>query len=288
MALITTGLQKLLLAAGLSTTLAVMSCSEQSSESAEPTPKNTITAEQIGFTDTPFLPDANWRVHDANRPHPTVVAPGGAQYAPPSDAIILFDGSDLSEWTGKEGRAANWLIEDGAMVIPARADRADRADIVSARAFGDVQLHLEWRAPLQLDKKSQGRGNSGIFFMERYEVQILDSYENITYADGQASALYGWKPPLVNAARAPGEWQSYDIIFEAPEFAEDGALLEPAFVTVFHNGVLTQHRQAFLGATTYRAVAEYSAHEPVGRLLLQDHSNPVAFRNIWVRELKLD
>lgn len=232
--------------------------------------------EPVGYEDTPVLPGSEWRVHDKHRPVPPVVTPGEAG-SPPSDAIVLFDGQDLAAWTA-EGGAAKWGIEEGAMVVNGSGSIQTRA------SFGDLQLHLEWSAPRELQGDSQGRGNSGVFLMGRYEVQILDSYQNRTYADGQAAALYGQRPPDVNAMRPPGEWNTYDIVFGAPRFAGD-KLERPARVTVFHNGVLVQDAQEFLGATTHRAVAAYSPHAPTGPIQLQDHGNPVRFRNVWVREL---
>lgn len=258
--------------------LLLAGCTNSTAESAEnPVP--------TGYSDTPYLPDSPWRVHDIERPRPGIITPGEAYGAPPSDAIILFDGSDLSEWRTDSDDGSLWPISNGAMTVP--VDDGITQNLISKRAFGDVQLHIEWRSPESLVSNSQGRGNSGVFFLEKYEIQILDSYDNPSYADGQASALYGSQPPLVNASRKPGEWQVYDIIFEAPEFDVDGRLLSPAYVTVFHNHILTQYRQAYLGTTVWREVAMYTAHEPKGSILLQDHSNPVSYRNIWVRELSL-
>lgn len=232
--------------------------------------------EPIGYTDTPLLPDGRWRVHDAARPRPEVVKPGDGGSAP-SDAVILFDGKDLSPWESA-GKAAGWTLSDGAMVVNGTGNLRTR------EAFGDVQLHLEWASPAKVEGASQGRGNSGVFLMERYEVQILDSFENPSYADGQAAALYGQCPPRVNACRAPGEWQSYDIVFKAPRFDGD-KLLSPAMVTVIHNGVVVHAGEAFLGATAHRSVASYSAHAAQLPIVLQDHGNPVRFRNIWARRL---
>jgi len=229
-------------------------------------------APPVGYDDTPRLPDSKWHVHDVDRPRPRVVEPGAGPGAPPSDAIVLFDGSGLGEWQG-----GPWKVENGYMEVNGTGS------MQTSRHFGDCQLHLEWSSPADVQSASQGRGNSGVFFMGRYEVQILDSYDNVSYADGQAAALYGQCPPLVNASRPPGEWQSYDIIFAAPRF--DGAELEaPARVTVLHNGVVVHHARYMLGATAHRAVAEYSAHGP-GPIQLQDHGNPVRFRNVWVRPL---
>jgi len=230
-------------------------------------------APRVGYDDTPFLPGTSWRVHDGERPQPRVVQPGTPSSAPPSDAIVLFDGDDLDAWEG-----GPWRLVDGAMEV------AGTGDVSTREAFGDVQLHLEWRTPEVLEGEGQGRGNSGVFLMDRYEIQVLDSHENPTYADGQAGALYGQHPPDVNASRAPGAWQSYDVVFEAPRF-EAGVLTRPARATVFHNGVLVQHARELLGATAHKQVAAYAPHEPEAPLRLQDHGNPVRFRNIWVRRL---
>ena len=230
----------------------------------------------VGYTDTPKLPESRWRVHDAERPRPGAVTPG-EHGAAPSDAIVLFDGTDLSEWTSG-GEAAEWRLVDGAMEVNGRGS------IETRRRFGDVQLHLEWRTPEEPQSSSQGRGNSGVFLMRRYEVQILDSFENESYADGQAAALYGQRPPLVNASRGPGAWQSYDILFRAPRFS-NGTLTSPAVATVIHNGVVVHHAAEFLGATRHRAVAAYEPHAAALPIGLQDHGNPIRFRNIWVRPL---
>ncbi|MDH4063554.1 MAG: DUF1080 domain-containing protein [Acidobacteriota bacterium] len=211
-------------------------------------------------------------------PVPAVVDPGGPGKAP-SDAVVLFDGRDLSEWRGKDGDAP-WTVGDGAMTVA-----AGTGDIVTRRAFGDAQVHLEWRTPSVVRGVSQERGNSGVFLMERYEVQVLDSYENPTYANGQAASVYKQFMPLVNVARPPGVWQTYDIVFGAPRFKADGALDRPATLTVLHNGVLVQNHVTLEGATTYIGKPSYSRHAGKAPLMLQDHGNPVSFRNIWVREL---
>lgn len=232
-----------------------------------------------GYDDTPLLPGTKWRVHDLERPYPPVVTPGeSAPAEPPSDAIVLFDGTDLAQWEAGSEKA-RWELVDGAMVVNGTGS------IQTVQEFGDCQLHLEWASPAEVESESQGRGNSGVFMMGRYEIQILDSHENPTYADGQAAALYGQEPPMVNASRPPGEWQSYDIVFEAPRFDGD-ELVEPARVTVVHNGVVVHHRVEFLGATAHRAVATYASHAEVGPIVLQDHGNPVRFRNVWVRPLE--
>ena len=244
---------------------------------------------------TPFLPGDEWRVHDSTRPLPTVVNPGTGSViefaAPPSDAIVLFDGSDdLSAWTPQVEGADLWPVVDGVLMTNASGDRAAEGVQVSGlktkESYGDVQLHLEFRVPVtSTGATGQQYGNSGVYFMEKYEVQVLNSHENETYADGSAASLYGWKPPLVNASRPPGEWQSYDIVFEAPEFDADGALLAPAYVTMFHNGVLVHNRQELLGITIWRAVATYAAHAAKLPFALQHHGETVHYRNIWLRPL---
>jgi hypothetical protein len=235
-----------------------------------------------GYTDTPMLPDGKWRVHDATRPHPTVVDPGPATgpVPAPKDAIVLFDGSSLTEWRSNDSEA-KWVVADGCMTVNGTGD------IRTVREFGDCQLHIEWASPAKVESESQGRGNSGVFFFERYEVQILDSFENVTYADGQAGSLYGQNPPLVNACRKPGEWQTYDIVFRAPRFGPEGGLLQPARVTLFHNGVLAHLDRPMWGATAHRSLPSYKAHAQKGPIKLQDHGNPVRFRNVWIRELDL-
>jgi hypothetical protein len=235
-----------------------------------------------GFKDTPMLPGGQWRVHDADRPAPVAVAPAAAPGGPPADAIVLFDGRSLDAW--KPDRIA-WPIENGALIIPSRAKSGGENNLVSKQSFGDVQMHLEFRSPNPPTKSSQDRGNSGIWFMQRYELQILDGYRNPTYADGTVGGVYGWKPPLVNPARKPGEWQTYDIVFERPRFAADGSLVRPAYVTALLNGVLVQNHQAMLGTTNWRHVARYTAHPDAAPIQLQDHDSPVAFRNIWIRPL---
>ncbi|MDA8743635.1 DUF1080 domain-containing protein [Rubripirellula amarantea] len=206
---------------------------------------------------------------------PRVVDPGESDDAPPSDAIVLFDGSDLSEWENAE----TWKIEDGAMVVGSKA-------IVSKQSFGDIQLHAEWSAPTPAKGEGQGRGNSGIFLMNRYEIQVLDSFENPTYFDGQAGGIYKQTPPAVNATRPPGQWNTYDIFWTAPRFNEDGSLKSPAYITAVHNGVLIQNHFELKGDTPYNRPPKYTAHPEKGPIGIQDHGNPVKFRNIWVREFK--
>lgn len=241
-----------------------------------------------GYTDTPFLPGGKWRVHDDARPRPVVVTPGKTASEAPSDAIVLFDGTSLDEWVmDKDNATADWIVKDGFMEVPPKGHGVG-GYIKTKREFSDVQLHIEFATPEKVEGNSQGRGNSGVFFLGAFELQILDSYENESYADGQASALYGYKPPLVNAVRKPGEWQTYDIVFEAPKWDAEGNLLKKAYITVFHNGVVTHNRQPYLGATGHKSVANYNTVRESGPIKLQDHGNPTRFRNIWVRELNLN
>jgi len=212
-------------------------------------------------------------------PVPPKVTAGETDNAPPSDAIILFDGKDLNEWTSNSGGLAEWIVEDGAMTVKPRTGA-----IKTKQKFGDFQLHIEWRAPTEIVGEGQGRGNSGIFMMEKYELQVLDSYVSKTYSNGQAGSMYKQSIPLVNACKAPGEWQSYDVIFMAPVFTEKGDLKAPARITVFHNGVLIQNNFELKGPTEYNRIPMYEPHGK-GSLMLQDHGNPVSYRNIWVREL---
>ena len=238
--------------------------------------------EKPGYTDTPMLPGGQWHVHDPDRPYPEVVTPGKQPGGAPSDAVVLFDGTSLDAF---EPQATPWPIADGAMTSTPPASRQGGNGLTTKDNFGDVQLHLEFRSPNPPKGTSQDRGNSGIYFMEKYEIQILDGYENETYADGTVGSIYAWKPPLVNPSRPPGEWQSYDIVFERPHFGPDGKLQRPAYITAFLNGVLVQNRQAFLGPTSWRAVAKYEPHGDAAPIHIQDHNSPVSFRNIWVRRL---
>lgn len=240
-----------------------------------------------GYTDTPLIPGTQWHVHDPRRPQPAMVENGGAVTTPaPSDAIVLFDGTGLDQWAGTENGPAHWPVVQGELRT-SRASGGAGGGIRTKESFGDIQLHIEFRAPDPDEGEGQRQGNSGLFFMGRYELQVLDSFENPVYPDGQAAALYGQRPPLVNASSPSREWHSYDIIFEAPHFAEDGSLTEPAYITVLHNGVLVQNRTAYQGATSHRQVAQYSAHSAEAPLAIQDHGQLVAFRNIWVRRLDL-
>jgi len=232
-------------------------------------------------------PPKEWGIHDMNRPQPKVIEPGTASTPdqpgkPPSDATVLFDGKDLSRWRAdKDGGPAGWKVENGYMEVV-----KGTGGIHTEQGFGDVQLHIEWRTPAPPHGEGQERGNSGVFLMGLYEIQVLDSYENKTYADGQVSAVYGQYPPLVNAARPPGQWQSYDIIFHGPRFGKDGKVLRPARVTVFHNGVLVQDNVELSGPTAHGQRPPYKPQPEKLPLALQDHGHPVRYRNIWIRELK--
>lgn len=222
-----------------------------------------------------------WKVHDLERPRPTVVTPGRTATDAPSDAVILFDGRSLDGWRDDDGAAARWTVRDGYMQTVPGAGA-----VTSARAFGDMQLHVEWATPSPPVGRGQDRGNSGVIIMGRYEVQVLDSHENTTYADGQAGSIYGQHPPLVNASRPAGEWQSYDIIFRRPRWARGGALVSPARMTVFHNGVLVQDNAELWGGTNWLQFDPYEPHADSLPITLQDHDHPVRYRNIWVRPLR--
>lgn len=227
-----------------------------------------------------------WGIHDMERPLPPVVRPGpaGAPLPVPSDAVVLFDGKDLSQWEDSKGGLAKWKIEDGTMEVVAKT-----GSIRTKKGFGDCQLHIEWATPAVVSGEGQGRGNSGVFLMDLYEVQVLDSYNNRTYADGTAAAIYGQYPPLVNASRKPGEWQVYDIIFHRPRFDAEGKVIQPAQMTVLHNGILVHDNVVLTGPTDLSGLPvrpPYKAHADKLPISLQDHGNPVRYRNIWLRELE--
>ena len=211
-------------------------------------------------------------------PEPRMVDPGGAG-APPADAIVLFDGTGLDAWRHADGEAA-WEVHDGVMTVAPGA-----GNLYTRQGFGDVQLHVEWRTPDVIEGEGQGRGNSGLFLMNRYEVQVLDSFNNRTYSNGQAASIYKQHIPQVNASRAPGQWQTYDILFEAPRFGAAGEVESPATMTVLHNGVLVQHHVTLRGSSVFVGEPAYEPHSAREPIQLQDHRNPVSFRNIWVREL---
>ena len=212
-------------------------------------------------------------------PVPPVVTPGEGTAAP-SDAIILFDGTNLNEWTNAKGETAGWTVADGCVSV-----KAGTGKIKTKRGFGDCQLHIEWRAPAEVKGEGQGRGNSGIFLQDRYEVQVLDYYNNKTYSNGQTGSIYKQSIPLVNACKKPGEWQVYDIIYVAPRFSENGRIAVPAHITVLHNGVLILNNAEIRGTTSHIGLPEYISHSMKEPLSLQDHGNPVSYRNIWIREL---
>ena len=246
---------------------------------AQTKPKEIEIDGVAGFQDTPMQPDGKWHVHDPARPQPPIVTPGATfseNAKPPADAIVLFDGKDLSQWTDRKGEPAPWKVEDGVAV-------SAKSDIMTKAKFGDIQLHLEFCEPTPPKGDGQGRGNSGVFFMGLYEIQVLDCYNSKTYADGATGGLYGQHPALTNACRPPGEWQTYDIIFTAPHFGANGEVTTPAYVTVTLNGVVLQNHQAFRGATNWRVPGKYTAHAAELPLALQYHNNSVSFRNIWVR-----
>ncbi|MEM6820675.1 MAG: DUF1080 domain-containing protein [Verrucomicrobiota bacterium] len=230
-----------------------------------------------------IVPETGYTAGDRNRPQPRVVSPGARDFNPPSDAIVLFDGTNLDAWKNRDGTPPAWKIQDGYTEVVPKS-----GNIWSRESFGDIQLHLEFASPLEIEGDGQGRGNSGIFFMDTYEVQILDSFENPTYPDGTVGAVYNQWPPLVNPIRKPGEWNTFEITFTAPVF-EGHKLLEPAFITVFLNGIVIHNHAKILGGTRMRTgdLPHYASHEPKGPIQLQDHNNPVRFRNIWVRELDL-
>ena len=222
-----------------------------------------------------------YEVHDMNRPPVPIVTPPDQVGMPPSDAIILFGGEDTSEWAPDRGTGPiKWNVKDGYMEVARKA-----GGIHTVQKFGNCQLHIEWRTPKVVKGDSQGRGNSGIFFMGRYELQMLDSYNNPTYPDGQAAAIYGQHPPMVNVCRGPGEWQVYDVAFMRPIFDDDGDLVRPARITVMHNGVVVHNNLPIEGATAHKRKARYRRHDDEAPLSLQDHGNPTAFRNIWIRRL---
>jgi len=237
---------------------------------------------QEGYKDTPIIPGQKWHVHDPDRPHPPAVTPGTAPGAAPSDAMVLFDGKDLSKWEQHDhGKtiAPKWKLQSGYFeVVPGTGD------MISRDSFGDCQLHIEWSELTTVHGSSQDRGNSGVYLQSLYEMQVLDSYQQRTYADGQAGAIYGQWPPMVNPIRKPGEWNTYDAVFEAPRF-EGEKLAKSAYITLFFNGLVVHNRKELNGNTMHRVLGSYKPHGDAP-LLLQDHNHPVRYRNIWIRPIK--
>lgn len=233
-----------------------------------------------------WTPPGAWKPNDRNRPLPPIITPGTAStqtYAgvPPSDAIVLYNGKDLSNWESIKGGPAKWTVGNGYFVV-----LPGTGDIRTRDSYGDCQLHVEWASPKPPRGKDQDRGNSGVFLQELYEIQVLDSYDNVTYADGEAAAVYGQYPPLVNASRKPGEWQTYDIVFHGPRFNSEGKLTRRPTVTILHNGVLVQDHVEIKGQNADHVGQPYPPTPEKLPLRLQDHNHLVRYRNIWIRELK--
>jgi len=240
-------------------------------------------APNLGYDDTPMQPNGKWRIHDGKRPQPRIVSPGAANSNPlpaPSDATVLVgERDDLSAWQMMDGAVPSWKMKDAVLETGTGLLR-------TKAEFTDFQLHVEFATPTVVKGDSQERGNSGVFLLGKFEVQVLDSYNNPTYPDGQAAAMYGQYPPLVNASRRPGEWQTYDIAFTAPRFSARGTLDKAAVVTVFHNGILVHNAAPFWGPTAHRKIDPYTPDNAKGPIALQDHGNPVRYRNVWIRTLK--
>lgn len=276
-------MRKIILTLPLLVLTAVTGCMTPAKMAPPVTPPH-VPPDKLGYTDTPMLPSGKWHVHDPARPVPQVVTPGlifSDAAPPPSDAIILFDGHDLSQWKGEKSPMPTWKIQGNYMEV-----NPHTGGIETKEHFGDFQLHLEWAEPAKVVGVSQERGNSGVFLQGVYEIQVLDSYNSPTYPDGQCGGIYGQTPPLVNACRPPGEWQTYDIIFRAPRFGENHEVTRPASVTVIQNGIVIHHDQPIIGPTGHRQLAHYTKDTPeVGPIALQDHGNPVRFRNIWIRNI---
>jgi hypothetical protein len=232
-----------------------------------------------GYDDTPMQPNGRWHIHDGKRPQPKIVTPGPLSPAPPpQDAIVLVGaGADRSAWQMMDGAPVTWAMSDGVL-------ETGKGIIRTKAEFTDYQLHVEFATPKLVKGNSQERGNSGVFLNGKFEIQVLDSYQNITYPDGQASAMYGQFPPLVNASRPPGEWQAYDIVFTSPRF-KAGTLDKPAIVTVLHNGILVHNATPFWGPTAHKKIDPYTVDNAKGPIALQDHGNPVRYRNIWIRPI---
>ena len=244
----------------------------------------TYAVQSLGYDDTPMQPGGRWRIHDGSRPQPLVVTPAPANDSgrpgAPDDAVVLIgSGSDLSAWQMTDGSPAAWTMRDGVL-------ETGKGLLRTKALFSDFQLHVEFSTPADVKGDGQDRGNSGVFLLGEFEIQVLDSYRNRTYPDGQAAAMYGQHPPLVNASRPPGEWQSYDIVFTAPRFMHDGKLERPAAATVFHNGIVVHHATAFWGPTAHKRIDPYAPEMAQGPIALQDHGNPIRYRNIWIRRMR--
>ncbi len=231
-------------------------------------------------TSVPLIQLLQWKPGDHNRPQPVKVTPAKPGQAP-SDAVSLFNGHDLLNWQDTKGRPAQWKVGDGYFEV-----KADSGDIVTRQPFGDAQIHVEWLSPDPPHGTDQEPGNSGVYLMSRYEIQVLESYTNTTYADGQAGAVYCQYPPLVNPALPPGQWQTYDIVWHGPRFGAGGELERPATITLLYNGLLVQDHVTLTGPTDWLKRPAYQPHALKEPLLLQDHGSPVRYRNVWVRELK--
>jgi len=236
----------------------------------------------LGYDDTPMQPNGKWRVHDGKRPQPRIVKPGFTALEPvpaPADALVLVGShDDLSAWQMMDRSPATWSMKNGVL-------ETGKGFIRTKQEFTDFQLHVEFATPSEVKGDSQSRGNSGVFLLGKFEIQVLDSYQNPTYPDGQASAMYGQFPPLVNASQPPGVWQEYDILFTAPRFSQSGALDRPAIATVLHNGVVVHNATPFWGPTAHRKIDPYTPESARGPIALQDHGNPVRYRNVWIRTL---
>ncbi len=279
----------LLVVAGLALLGIAAGCSTQEAARTEPAQVQPVAVDaaapkavKIEYVDTPT---GRWMVHDVNRPAPPVITPGSTCGEQPADAVVLFDGTtaSMANWTDTKGNPSKWVVGDGYMESVKGAGY-----IQTKEQFGSCQLHVEFATPEKVQGSSQGRGNSGVFLQGQYEVQVLDSYENETYPDGQCAALYGRAVPLVNACRKPGEWQAYDIVYHRPLFDSDGNVTRKATFTVFQNGVLVQDHVVLEGGTGWRgphAISPYEKHGDKGPIQFQDHGNPVRYRNIWIREL---
>jgi hypothetical protein len=237
----------------------------------------------VGYDDTPLQPNGRWHIHDGKRPQPKIVKPGAMSLTPaPQDATVLVGAdADRSAWQMMDGAPVTWPMNDGVL--------ATGKGMIRTRAeFTDYQLHVEFATPKEVKGNSQERGNSGVFLNGKFEIQVLDSYQNVTYPDGQAAAMYGQFPPMVNASRPPGEWQAYDIAFTSPRFGAGGTLTTPAIVTVLHNGIIVHHATPFWGPTAHKKIDPYSPDNAKGPIALQDHGNPVRYRNVWIRPIGRD